>query len=191
MLSAPLDTASAACPPRLTFPASTGPSNMAPIRGLLTGRVPAGADVLAWLVVALVLPPPPQAASPRVSSAARTSPTAAWRCVVGRRIAASVRSPPVPSDSSLSKLSTTIPDWVLRLGGRLNVPLYRATRGRVGGRIGRAPVLLLTSTGRKSGQPRTAPVLYMRAGDAFVVIGSNAGNVKTRSEERRVGKECG
>ena len=64
-------------------------------------------------------------------------------------------------------------------GGRLNVPLYRMTRGRVGGRIGRAPVLLLTTTGRKSGQARTAPVLYMRDADRLVVIGSNAGNVKT------------
>ncbi len=68
---------------------------------------------------------------------------------------------------------------MLRLGGKLNVPLYRLTRGRLGGRIGRAPVLLLTSTGRKSGQRRTAPVLYMRDGNRFVVIGSNAGNVKT------------
>ena len=85
----------------------------------------------------------------------------------------------MPSDHAYAKLSTTIPDWVLRVGGRLNVPLYRLTRGRLGGRIGRAPVLLLTTTGRKSGEPRTAPVLYMRDGERLVVIGSNAGNVKT------------
>ena len=82
------------------------------------------------------------------------SPTATWACVVGRRIAASVRSPAVPSDHAYSKLSTTIPDWALRVGGRANVPLYRLTRGRLGGRIGRAPVLLLTTTGRKSGEAR-------------------------------------
>ena len=85
----------------------------------------------------------------------------------------------MPSDHTYSKLSRSIPDWVLRVGGKLNVPLYRMTRGRVGGRIGRAPVLLLTTTGRKSGQARTAPVLYMRDADRLVVIGSNAGNVKT------------
>ena len=85
----------------------------------------------------------------------------------------------MPSDHAYSKFSRTIPDWALRVGGRLNVPLYRLTRGRLGGRIGRAPVLLLTTTGRKSGQARTAPVLYMRDGDRLVVIGSNAGNVKT------------
>ena len=60
--------------------------------------------------------------------------------------------------------------------GKLNVPVYRATRGRLMGRIGRAPVLLLTTTGRKSGEQRTAPVVYLADGERYVVIGSNAGN---------------
>lgn len=63
--------------------------------------------------------------------------------------------------------------------GKLNVPLYRLTRGRVGGRVGKGPVLLLTTTGRKSGQQRTAPVLYLADGDSYVVINTNAGNEKT------------
>ena len=46
------------------------------------------------------------------------------------------------------------------------------------GHVNRAPVLLLTATGRKSGQPRTAPVLYLTDGERLVVIGSNAGNVR-------------
>lgn len=62
--------------------------------------------------------------------------------------------------------------------GRFNVPIYRLTRGRVMGKIGRAPVLLLTSTGRRSGQPRTAPVLFLADGERVVVIGSNAGNLR-------------
>lgn len=70
----------------------------------------------------------------------------------------------------------SIPPWALRLGGKLNVPVYRATRGRLFGRIGRAPVLLLTTTGRRSGVERTAPVLYLADGERLVVIGSNAGN---------------
>jgi deazaflavin-dependent oxidoreductase (nitroreductase family) len=46
----------------------------------------------------------------------------------------------------------------------------------VGGRMGKAPVLLLTTTGRKSGQPRTNPLLYARAGDnAYMVIASKGG----------------
>lgn len=67
----------------------------------------------------------------------------------------------------------------LRWTGRLNVPVYRFSGGRVGGKVGRAPVLLLTTTGRKSGQQRTAPVVYLADGDRLVVIGSNAGNART------------
>jgi F420H(2)-dependent quinone reductase len=62
--------------------------------------------------------------------------------------------------------------------GKMNVPVYRATRGRLMGRVGRAPVLLLTTTGRRSGQPRTAPVVYLADDDRYVVIGSNAGNAR-------------
>jgi F420H(2)-dependent quinone reductase len=82
----------------------------------------------------------------------------------------------VPSDQTLSRFSSSIPDWALRWGGKLNVPVYRLTRGRLFGRIGRAPVLLLTTTGRRSGKVRTAPVLFLADGDRLVVIGSNAGN---------------
>jgi deazaflavin-dependent oxidoreductase (nitroreductase family) len=64
------------------------------------------------------------------------------------------------------------------VAGRLNVPVYRATKGRLMGRVGRAPVLLLTTTGRRSGEPRTAPVVYLADGDRYVVIGSNAGNTR-------------
>jgi deazaflavin-dependent oxidoreductase (nitroreductase family) len=84
----------------------------------------------------------------------------------------------MPSDRSLSRFSMALPASWLRASGKLNVPLYRASRGRIGGRVGRAPVLLLTTTGRKSGQQRTAPVLYMTDGDRLVVIGSNAGNAR-------------
>ncbi|MGA2321692.1 MAG: nitroreductase family deazaflavin-dependent oxidoreductase [Solirubrobacteraceae bacterium] len=70
----------------------------------------------------------------------------------------------------------SIPAGALRAVGRLNVPVYRLTRGRLMGKIGRAPVLLLTTTGRRSGQQRTAPVLYLADGERVIVIGSNAGN---------------
>jgi deazaflavin-dependent oxidoreductase (nitroreductase family) len=38
-----------------------------------------------------------------------------------------------------------------------------------------ADLLLLTTTGRKTGQPRTTPLLYLREGDHWVVVASNAG----------------
>lgn len=69
-----------------------------------------------------------------------------------------------------------MPDALLKASGKLNVPIYRASRGRLMGKVGRAPVLLLTSTGRRSGQKRTAPVLYLADGERLIVIGSNAGN---------------
>lgn len=85
----------------------------------------------------------------------------------------------VPSDRSYTRLSMAIPDGALKAIGRLNVPLYRATRGRLFGRLDRAPVLLLTTTGRRSGARRTAPVVYLTDGERLIVIGSNAGNERT------------
>jgi F420H(2)-dependent quinone reductase len=63
-----------------------------------------------------------------------------------------------------------------RILGHIHARVYRATGGKVGGRAGKAPVLLLTTTGRKSGQPRTSPLLYTHAGDdAYMVIASKGG----------------
>jgi deazaflavin-dependent oxidoreductase (nitroreductase family) len=83
------------------------------------------------------------------------------------------------SDRFISRFSNSLGAHGLRLVGRLNVPLYRASGGRLGANVGRAPVLLLTTTGRKSGQPRTAPVVYLADGERFVVINTNAGNART------------
>jgi F420H(2)-dependent quinone reductase len=82
----------------------------------------------------------------------------------------------MPSDRTYARFSMALGASGLRAVGKLNVPLYRATRGRLFGRIGRAPVLLITTTGRRSGEPRTAPILYLADGPRLVVIGSNAGN---------------
>lgn len=53
--------------------------------------------------------------------------------------------------------------------------VYRVTNGKVGGRMAGGPVLLLTTTGRKSGKERTIPLLYLRVGEDLVVVGSNGG----------------
>ncbi|MDO8613458.1 MAG: nitroreductase family deazaflavin-dependent oxidoreductase [Dehalococcoidia bacterium] len=53
---------------------------------------------------------------------------------------------------------------------------YRLTGGLIGGRFGRARMLLLTTTGRKSDRPRTTPLLYLEDGGNLVVIASNGGN---------------
>jgi F420H(2)-dependent quinone reductase len=85
----------------------------------------------------------------------------------------------MPSDRFWSRFSNSLGATGLRLVGKANAPIYRLTGGRVGGKLGRAPILLLTTTGRKSGQQRTAPVLYLADEDRFVVINTNAGNDKT------------
>ena len=52
---------------------------------------------------------------------------------------------------------------------------YRASGGRVGAAFGGAPVLLLITTGRRSGEPRPVTLTYFEDGDRLVVVGSNAG----------------
>ena len=53
--------------------------------------------------------------------------------------------------------------------------LYQLTGGLIGHHSGMGPILLLTTTGRRSGEARTTPLLYMSDGDDFVVVGSNGG----------------
>ena len=53
---------------------------------------------------------------------------------------------------------------------------YRMTGGLIGGRFGRIPMLLLTTTGRKSGRPWTTPLSYLRDGENMVVVASFGGS---------------
>jgi deazaflavin-dependent oxidoreductase (nitroreductase family) len=53
--------------------------------------------------------------------------------------------------------------------------LLKATHGRVGVTMGAAPVLLLTSTGARSGLPRSVPLQYFTDGDDVVLAASNFG----------------
>jgi F420H(2)-dependent quinone reductase len=62
-----------------------------------------------------------------------------------------------------------------RAATKLHSFVYYATNGKVGGRIAGGPVLLLTTTGRKSGREHTAPLLYLRDGEDVVVVASNGG----------------
>jgi deazaflavin-dependent oxidoreductase (nitroreductase family) len=83
------------------------------------------------------------------------------------------------------------------LGG-LHRALYRWSGGRIGGRMGKAPVLLLTVAGRKTGKRRTTPLLYGRDGDDPVVIASVGGapkhpawylNLRENEAEVLIGRE--
>jgi deazaflavin-dependent oxidoreductase (nitroreductase family) len=52
---------------------------------------------------------------------------------------------------------------------------FRANGGKVGGQFANAPMLLLTTTGAKSGQPRTNPLVYTTDGDRMVIMASKGG----------------
>lgn len=80
-----------------------------------------------------------------------------------------------------SKATIPIIKWM----SRANVAAYRATGGRLGGkwRVGSAfpwgiPVCLVTTTGRKTGQPRVAPLLFLEDGDKVVLVASQGGHAK-------------
>ena len=64
----------------------------------------------------------------------------------------------------------------IRAAGRTHLALYRASRGRVLGSVAGMPVLLLTTTGRRSGRTRTTPLTFFRDGDEVVLIGSFGGS---------------
>lgn len=72
--------------------------------------------------------------------------------------------------------ATRIGSAVVRTLTPLDRKLLQRTDARytVLGPIG-VPIILLTTTGRKSGQPRTSPLLYVHDGDTLYVVGSNFG----------------
>ena len=66
--------------------------------------------------------------------------------------------------------------FMMRALSRIHAHAYRVSRGRLLNRIAGMPVLLLTTTGRESGKPRTATLTYFRDGADLVVIGSFGGS---------------
>jgi len=61
---------------------------------------------------------------------------------------------------------------------RIHPWIYRKTGGRLLGRLGKAPILLLETRGRRSGQPRTNGLMYLDRGDHWAVAASWAGEPK-------------
>jgi deazaflavin-dependent oxidoreductase (nitroreductase family) len=68
--------------------------------------------------------------------------------------------------------------WLFaRLAHRIDRPVFRLTRGRntFASLASGIPVVMLTTTGARSGQPRTVPVLGLPTDEGLVVIASNFG----------------
>jgi deazaflavin-dependent oxidoreductase (nitroreductase family) len=61
-------------------------------------------------------------------------------------------------------------DW-----NRQTIEAFRANGGKVGGMWEGRPLLLLTTTGAKSGKRRTTPVMYLHDGDRLLVFASKGG----------------
>jgi deazaflavin-dependent oxidoreductase (nitroreductase family) len=87
---------------------------------------------------------------------------------------------------------------LLSLVGSLHSALYRATGGRLFAKHKQAPILLLTTKGRKTGKMRTTPLIYSRDGDNIVVVASVGGapqnpawfhNLEGQKAEVQIGRE--
>jgi len=90
-------------------------------------------------------------------------------------------SPPERSRSARIARLTNSGNRTPRLASalsRAHARLFRATGGRFIGRWFGAPVMVLETIGRRSGQRRATPVLYLEAGNDLVVLASNAGSDK-------------
>ncbi|THC55126.1 nitroreductase family deazaflavin-dependent oxidoreductase [Streptomyces sp. A1499] len=61
------------------------------------------------------------------------------------------------------------------LFGKEHVKRYQETDGAEGHDWQNTTVLILTTTGRKSGEPRSTPLIYRPYGDAVLVVASNGG----------------
>jgi deazaflavin-dependent oxidoreductase (nitroreductase family) len=71
---------------------------------------------------------------------------------------------------------------IIKVMSQVTTAVYRWTGGLLGStwRVGSAfpwgiPVLLLTTIGRKSGQPRTLPLLFIEEGDRVIIVASKGG----------------
>ena len=77
---------------------------------------------------------------------------------------------------NLSLDRPTVKDALFRAATFVHRELYRRTGGKVGGQMFKQPLMLLTTTGRRSGQPRVTPLLCVRDGDRFLAIASFGGD---------------
>jgi F420H(2)-dependent quinone reductase len=59
---------------------------------------------------------------------------------------------------------------------RIHGAIYRASDGRIGHRVLGVPTLMLTTTGRRSGQPRTNSLVYARDDDDYLLVASKGGS---------------
>jgi deazaflavin-dependent oxidoreductase (nitroreductase family) len=70
-------------------------------------------------------------------------------------------------------------DFFFKWMSRLNTFMYKRNGGEgLGSTFQKIPVALLTTTGRKSGEPRVSPLYFLRDGDRVIVAASRGGSAK-------------
>jgi F420H(2)-dependent quinone reductase len=85
----------------------------------------------------------------------------------------------VPKRPPPRYLNTSYADFLIKWMSRLNTFMYRRSGGTgLGGTFQNIPVALLTTVGRKSGEPRVSPLYFLRDGDRVIVAASKGGAVK-------------
>src|ERR1700721_1351569 len=76
-------------------------------------------------------------------------------------------------------LNSPFTDLFLKWMARINSWMYRRNGGEgLGGTMQNSPVALLTTTGRKTGEPRVSPLLYLREGNRVILVASRGGSDK-------------
>ena len=72
-------------------------------------------------------------------------------------------------------MASVPPNTFFKIMTRIHIFLYRKSRGKIWNKMLGMPVLLLTTTGRKSGQPRTTPLVYLRDNGDYLIAASKGG----------------
>lgn len=81
-----------------------------------------------------------------------------------------------PAPKSLNSPTTKI---IIKWMSRAQTFLYKRSGGKIAGSfLQGTPVALLTTTGRKTGEPRVSPLLFLREGDRVVLVASQGGAAK-------------
>jgi deazaflavin-dependent oxidoreductase (nitroreductase family) len=69
-------------------------------------------------------------------------------------------------------------DLFIKLFMAFNARILHMSHGRIGGNLGTQTILILTTTGRNSGQERSIPIAYFNYEERFLIVASNWGKEK-------------
>ena len=83
--------------------------------------------------------------------------------------------------SATKSLGNVPPRWFMRIYTKVNVWVYRLSKGKFMNRLLGKPICLVTMTGAKSNKKRTIPLMYVPYENSFVLVASQGGLPKNPS----------